>query len=301
MCCFSQPVEHVSDTRIFARTTDGGRQVLAYAMSLSAAADVAMVLPLPIPPGCGDDAVRFIDLEGYSRLFDDMDKAFPAEWVSAGAPETKTLSLSAAQRLVVHEVGAFEASFVPSPGDFDRLDPRFRLDPEVLASLSRLAASDHLPERYGPNHLDDYGDYGFAVFQLRGFEAPRGFFDRLLRRKPTPSARDFHPMAFEFPRRDPGALFFPTVHAHGGPADATAWFNHALYCQADATLDPSLAGWTRSEGPASRWLDVPSTRGTVLGDAPLWRLQLLGTLRNLDTWVGPASRSTSPSAPSSSA
>jgi hypothetical protein len=49
MCCFSQPVELVGDTNIFARS-DNVRQFLVYSMSYAAPTDLAMVLPLPVPP-----------------------------------------------------------------------------------------------------------------------------------------------------------------------------------------------------------------------------------------------------------
>ncbi len=51
MCCFSESVDHVSNTHIFARGAHAGRQILVCAMSVSASAGVAMVLPLPVPPG----------------------------------------------------------------------------------------------------------------------------------------------------------------------------------------------------------------------------------------------------------
>jgi hypothetical protein len=49
MCCFSQSVDRVSDTSIFARGTNG-HQVLVYSMAYAARSDLATVLPLPVPP-----------------------------------------------------------------------------------------------------------------------------------------------------------------------------------------------------------------------------------------------------------
>jgi hypothetical protein len=46
MCIFSQPVRDVSATQIYAHL-QGERQCLVYEMRLSAAADLAMILPLP--------------------------------------------------------------------------------------------------------------------------------------------------------------------------------------------------------------------------------------------------------------
>ena len=80
MCCFSQPVELVSDTNIFARSANG-RQFLVYSMTYAAAADLAMVLPLPVPPNPPENAVRFINLERYPAFFDDMRDGFPTRMV----------------------------------------------------------------------------------------------------------------------------------------------------------------------------------------------------------------------------
>lgn len=76
MCCFSGPVNDVAATRIFARMAEGGRQILAYEMTFAADAPVAMILPIPTPPRSAEDSVRFISLEKYPKLFDDLFEAF---------------------------------------------------------------------------------------------------------------------------------------------------------------------------------------------------------------------------------
>ena len=81
MCCFSQPVEVVADTNIFARSANG-RQFLVYSMAYAAATDLAMVLPLPVPPRPPEDAVRFINLERYPAFFRDMASGFPPKWLA---------------------------------------------------------------------------------------------------------------------------------------------------------------------------------------------------------------------------
>ena len=147
MCCFSGHVEQVSSTHIFARSANG-RQFLAYSMTYAAAADLAMVLPLPVLPNPPEDAIRFINLESYPTFFEDMELGFPPP---PRAPEDDTLEdLMAAPMLQVHDVGSFEASFVPRLEDFDRLDERFRIPHDVW---------DRLPV---------YHDFGFAVFRLKG-------------------------------------------------------------------------------------------------------------------------------------
>src|SRR5262245_2257898 len=124
MCCFSRPVDSVTNTNIFARGAAAGRQFLAYEMTLAAKEDLAMILPLPVPPGCAEDAVRFIDLEGYPGFFADLKSGFP-EPASRSAPGVAAGGKGKA--LAVVEVGSFEASFVPAAKDFARLDERFRL------------------------------------------------------------------------------------------------------------------------------------------------------------------------------
>lgn len=157
---------------------------------------------------------------------------------------------AAAPQLVVHEVGDYEASFVPAVADFGRLDPRFRMPPGVW---------DALPQ---------YADWGFAVFKLKDLA------------KATTGA-DVHPMAFELPRRDPSRLFFPTVHVHDGRVHPMAVFDHTLYCQ---TAHPPR-GWTASLGAMGAFVDADRARGVVVAGAPGWALAMRGQRPNEDTYV----------------
>jgi hypothetical protein len=111
MCCFSQPVELVSDTSVFARSANG-RQFLVYSMSYAAPTDLAMVLPLPVSPDPSEDAVSFINLQRYPSFFDDMRRGFPPRMTYLRSRGARPLSLDA-PKLRVHDVGDFEASFVP--------------------------------------------------------------------------------------------------------------------------------------------------------------------------------------------
>src|SRR5262245_14954594 len=121
MCCFSRPIPYVASTKIFARMV-GERQRLAYGMSFAAAEELAMVLPLPVARGAGEDAVRFVDLSGYRTFFTDLESGFPIFMLPAakGGPAFRG-RVPSPPRLKVHDVGDFEASFVPRSADFARL------------------------------------------------------------------------------------------------------------------------------------------------------------------------------------
>ncbi|MCB9678030.1 MAG: hypothetical protein H6737_23220 [Alphaproteobacteria bacterium] len=259
MCCFSRPVAHVSSTSIFARHVAPGHQALVYAMRFEAAEDVAMVLPLPVAPGSGEEAVRFVSLEGYAGFFTDLASGFPQLYAKSRGPIPQAPRM---QTLAVHDVGEFEASHVPTVADFERLDPRFRLDPSVW---------DALPA---------YRDHGFAVFRLA--RTTRGGLFGLFRRS---RSRAVHPMAFTFPTRRPDALFFPTVHVHDGEVHAEAAFDHALYAQTAGEAPPREPFWEGSDGPVAGFVDVGRTQGLVHGTQPVWRALLNGTLPNQDTWL----------------
>src|SRR5690348_8482874 len=145
MCCFSSAVELVSDTNIFA-CQDNARQFLVYSMTYAERSELAMVLPLSVPPRTREDAVRFINFERYPELFDDLAAAF-LQLTTRGLLSL-TMGRLDAPKLKVHDVGDYEASFVPSLDAFDRLDERFRIPRHVWAQIPA------------------YTDYGFAVFKL---------------------------------------------------------------------------------------------------------------------------------------
>jgi hypothetical protein len=252
MCMFSGPVEDVSDTKIFARLDGKGNQYIVYSMQFEAAQPVAMILPIPVSSHA-EDAVRFIDLSGYPTLFEDMFEAFAVQ----------TLSLSGdtlcdqEDTLTVHNVGDFVASFVPTVSAMNRLDVQFRLPHEIW---------DNLPT---------YSHYGFCVFQ----------FDRNRARRR--GVRKAHPMAFSFPTRDPGWLFFPTVHVHDGRVHDKEQFDHSLYFQADEVDALTERSWM----PAKHFVDTSDptgrdrTIGIVDGSEIFHRVTIAGVYQNQDTWV----------------
>ncbi len=262
MCCFSGRVARVENTRIFARRVDGRTQALAYAMSVSAAEDLAMVLPLPTDPAVGEDAVSFVDLSAAPELFDALNTLYPTR-AKGLAPQALRASR---QTLAVHTVGAFEASFVPAPEDFDRLDPRFRLAPSIADALCTR-------ERFG-----------FAVFQLRGLTpaAPVPWWRRILSSAsaPSPRAQAFHPMGLTFCSRAPESLFLPTVHVHDGTLPDTASFDHTLFVQGEVDDED----WRRSASSPNDDL-VRRAKGLLTGSELVWRREMKGELPNRDVRV----------------
>ena len=266
MCCFSRRVEKVWSTRIFARPLEAARQMLVYGMTFDASEDLAMILPIPVPPDSPDDAVRFIDLSACPTFFDDLSGLFPVVHPPSFGGLDAPRAAAQSANLVVHDVGDFEASFVPAPRDFDRLDSRFRLPAEVW---------DALPA---------YADWGFCVFKLR--TASRGglfgLFKSSRARSAAAGGRTPHPMAFDFPRRDTSGLFFPTVHVHDGLVHPTAHFDHELYCQVQPELE-ALVDWPRSAWTTERL--APRAHPWVKPNAWMWKQTLSGDLPNRDTYL----------------
>lgn len=246
MCCFSAAVS-VSNTSIFARDAGDGRQYLAYEMKFQAKQEVAMVLPLPVPAGTAETAVTFISLADYPNIFSDLYHAMEFPVVKAAPDRLAVAPAPAAAPLVIHQVGSFEASFVPALKDFERLDARFRLPPGTWEKLPF------------------YKDHGFAVFKLK------------------PNMALLHPMAFSFPRADASALFFPTVHIHDGLVHEQAEFNHRLYAQVGDKHIPVAERWHESPAHAQTKVDIKRSAGLIVGDQHLYCREMRGKLPNQDT------------------
>ncbi len=247
MCCFKPSPESVSATKIFAAAAGQGRQFVVYSMHVKSAEPLAMILPIPVTQPAAEDAVRFVSLKDYPEFFKDMASGFPP-------PPTRTrsgLGLGGAappnSKLEVVEVGSFEASFVPTQDDFDRLDERFRIPTKVWATV--------------PGHAKS----GFVVFQLKSGD------------------QQVHPMAFEFPSARPRNLFFPTVHIHDGEYHDDAEFDHVLYCQRPD--DSRVFRWNESAQPASMFLKIDKCAGLVDGDEHCYRRTVRGRQKNADIWV----------------
>lgn len=282
MCCFSGQVQRVAGTRIFARL-DGARQALVYSMQFSAASDVAMLLPIPVPPKSAEDAVKFVSLEGYPKLFEDLDALFPrpkAEGRGRGLPDLD----APGEKLQVHDVGAFEASFVPSLGDMDRLDARFRMPAGAWDVLARRKPREQAAPKLTQAEWDalpDYRDWGFCVFKLKA--AP-------LDQRAPGDERRVHPMAFTFPTRLRDRVFFPTVHVHDGSYPLVEEFDHELFLQvgAGALQGAEADAWDESPGPASQAVEAAKAQGLVAADEHVYRRRLRAELPNRDQVVATA-------------
>jgi hypothetical protein len=246
MCCFSRPVESVSSTRIFARFTAAGTQAVVYQMNFEAAEDLAMILPLPVLAAERATAVKFVNLEGYTKFFVDMEKIFPK-------PQTKGYARSfgeapaAAQTLPVEQVGAFEASYVPGIADFGRLDERFKLPEGVWEKLPA------------------YREHGFAVFKLKQ------------------GRHEVHPMALSFRTSLGATLFFPTVHIHDGTVHEKEDFDHALYAQAVQGAAVRGKEWKESPSVASAVMKMDRCQDLIWGGGHIYRRFIKGTHKNEDT------------------
>jgi len=228
----------------------GERQLLVYRMSLETTKSVAMVLPLPVAKGSTEKAVHFINLKEYPNFFDDLAAGFPVpKTKSVPTDAVAPMPASMSDTIVVHHVGDFEASFVPSVKDFDRLDKQFRLPPSAFKKLP------------------GYNKFGFAVFKLKA------------------GAQSVHPMAFEFRTDMPTRLFFPTVHIHDGAVHAEAEFDHVLYCQPSDALQLKVAEWQESPSLASKFMDVKKSSGIVVAEEHAYKRELRGNLPNRDTFA----------------
>lgn len=246
MCIFSSAVKSVSETQIFARAASAASQFLVYSMSYDAPSELAMILPLPTPVATDETSVRFIDLSLYPSFFSDMNSGFPV----ARSKSPIALAAGRGQVLKVHEVGSFEASFVPQLADFERLDPRFRLPPNTWSKLPL------------------YADYGFAVFRLKA------------------GSREVHPMALEFASRNPAKLFYPTVHVHDGAVKAKAHFDHALFCQSSHTGLTWESSDVRGRGLVAReFMKMDRSAGLLDGETGVYRRRISGRHPNCDVWI----------------
>ena len=92
-------------------------------------------------------------------------------------------------------------------------------------------------------------------------------------------------MAFSFPRRDPRAIFFPTVHIHDGQVHEKAEFDHSIYCQPRPDELLSIHKWEESYTHPAGFMQVDKTKGIILPDQHCYKRGLHGYLANRDTFL----------------
>jgi hypothetical protein len=101
-----------------------------------------------------------------------------------------------------------------------------------------------------------------------------------------------HPMALEFPRRQPDHVFFPTVHVDHGSVEPWAIFDHWLYCQ--DVNEARLDRWCWSFQSERRWNTSPVALSEVIvervgdivrPDLPCHRVALRGSYPNKDVVI----------------
>ena len=257
MCIFSQPVNSVANTRIFARLTPRRTQFIAYQMNYESRDNNAMILPVPVRQPAREQDMRFINLREYDSFFEDLASGFPHCDSSFNVGCSRSRFRAGAASLEVFEVGDYIASFVPTLSDFSRLDEQFTLPQSTWSRIPQ------------------YADYGFAVFQLAA------------------GALKPHPMAFEFECRDE-SIFFPTMHIHDGRIHDEESFDHVLYLQ-HAGFDSRVYGYRnhnvpdkstgliRSKYPANRFCHIGRTHGIVAADLLVHRKIIRGIHPNGDT------------------
>ena len=242
----------MTKTRIFARLVSKDHQAIAYQMRLDAPEELAMILPIPVVQPAKEDAVKFINLEGYESFFKDLEKGFPKPPTLQSRAAGGVYKAASAQ-LVVQSVGSFDASFVPTVADFSRLDARFKL-PE--------GTWDKLPT---------YANYGFAVFKLKKGNAK------------------VHPMAFTFPSEvaKDAKLYFPTVHIHDGKVHGKEGFDHLLYAQTWTGAAMPSRNWVESPQLASQFSKAEKSKGLIWDKGHVYRRSMVGKLKNEDVIVLP--------------
>jgi len=181
MCLFNESVEEVHNTSLFACLNNArNRQLLIYSNSVENSNKYnAMVLPVPNP-----HTITLHDMTSASKFFPDLEKCFkpPASYArSLGAKH-----FDANSKLVVHDVGSYLISIVPSINDFSRLRTE-TFDFNLSENLKTFLA-----------HYDH--NFGYLVCRLKMGNV------------------GYSPIAYSHNVLTPNELFYPTTHYHSDKA-----------------------------------------------------------------------------------
>ena len=207
MCIVADSVNDVSKTKIASFHTgyalDGGQtvipaQLIVYSANVDSAANTnAFILPVYNP---GNDYRKIIplDFSGLPDFFSDVENIFE-RWFpklrsrSLGMTNSANYSLQSDSILVVHKVGDYKFSIMPSKMDFNRLD-RSQLNINPMAKTAIDVHSD---------------DYSFIVYQ---------FFQK--------GQIEITPFGYLCEPCREHAMILPTIHGHphdGTPTDGLGY------------------------------------------------------------------------------
>lgn len=186
MCIFSRPIDKVGQTRIFAATLTGGRQVIVYANSVASSAQKnAMILPFPTGPCAMFDTTGMKGPGSSIPFFDRLHDMF----------HPKTRSPEPAQALRVDRVGDFLCSYADSIADLERVDASVMIvEPDTLEFIKRSYPTG----------------FGFLICKLA---------------EGVTNEHAYSPIGYvcnRLPTASGGSLFVPTMHEHGSASSGSA-------------------------------------------------------------------------------
>lgn len=246
MGIFSTPVRVASTFNFFARA-NADHQFLACNFRYEADAPFTLFLPLPTPSDAPANAVRFINLSGYDEFFSDLRRGFPNLTRDTGKQSFTDRLREKVRDWLDLDTTQIEFAFFPNR--------------TVLANMR-----EHWPVSDAVwSDLEPYADCGLVGLKLEA------------------GANRLPPIAFEFPRRNPDELTFPT--AHNLPPTAAAHLRHALYAQtAQRSLQWRISINAEDERPirARDFVKADRTLGLIEPDQPIVSRRLVGPAENVD-------------------
>lgn len=199
MCIINEPAE-VNETQLFvAPHSNGLDQITVYANKVKTNSNNnMMLLPVPYP-----DTVKFIDLQNYQSIFNDLERPF----VNNQYNGVTTYSIPESNILKIHNIGSYMATLVPTHKDLDRINP-------LIFGIVQPNIKSLLNEKY--SNLS--APFGYIICKLRSGQAIK-----------------YHPFAYrhKMTQNKTGnkILFIPTRHEHGHDHSKfnEADWDHAIY------------------------------------------------------------------------
>jgi hypothetical protein len=212
MCLISTPIQKVSKTKILVGPNHNkSRQLTVYSNFVNNISDSnAMVLPVPLP-----NSVQFINLSGYTDLFEDCAECFynPNRLRSLGTFSTNSYNTRDDKPLEVFNVGSYQVSLAKSLEQLNRVDLKvFTLSPGLKQTLEMF-------------YYQPY--WGFIICKL------------------AKGSEEYHPFGYSHDIID-NKIYIPTRHYHQETkwADVNEW---TLGLPIDPKQNPfSLSSWDES-------------------------------------------------------